>query len=301
MKRSSTFSVLSIACIVTSLGIAGMPSQAANTSLTNVNRHLAVIQHKVALLNNQVATLKKSSTKNMTSVTRSMQSMSTLISSIEAYAYWPARQLVANNLSTVQDALAIVECKKGTDYAYGTAFAATSNVAFPAADYQNGIKTVLLTALHVVNGCDTLTLYPYIAQSLDFPGTVLHKDSGNDIAAIGIPYTIKQKLSPSPDYPSTGSFIMASGFGGEFSVSTMSPRIAVGNVESVETDYLVTDATTRTGFSGGPVVDWNGDWVGITTGLEVDDNGAMTPLARVPHTVCLLMYNCNPADKLLNW
>ena len=301
MKRSSNLITILIACCALSLGASGLPSQASNTNSASLSKSLSAMKGKIAKLDAQVLALKKSQAKASASTSRSLQALTNAMTGIETYAYWPARQLVANVLSTVQDSLAIVECKQGNNYAYGTAFAATSNEPFPASDYQNGVKTVLLTAKHVVAGCDTVTVYPYIAHSLDFTATVLHTDSERDIAAIGIPYAIKTKLSPSTTYPTEGSFLMATGFGGDYAVTTMTPRVAVGNVEAVETDYLVMDATIRSGFSGGPVVDWNGDWLGITTGLEVDDAGAMTPLARVPHTVCLSMYKCKSTDTLMNW
>lgn len=301
MKRSSTLVSTLVLCIGLSLGASGLPSQASNNSMTALTKSMSEMKRKISKLESQLSAVKSAQIKSTTSTSQSLQTLSNLISGIESYAYWPARQLVANILPTVQDSLAIVECKQGTDYAYGTAFAAKSNQPFPDSDYQNGVKTVLFTARHVVAGCDKITVYPYIAHSLDFPGTVLHSDSQRDIAAIGIPYSMKTKLAPAVTYPTEGSFLMATGFGGDYAVTTMTPRVAVGNVESIETDYLVLDATIRSGFSGGPVVDWNGDWLGITTGLEVDDTGAMTPLARVPHTICLSMYKCKSTDTLMNW
>lgn len=133
----------------------------------------------------------------------------------------------------------------------------------------------ILTNSHVVNDMDSINVK--LHDGREFPAKVLGQDKSNDLALIKIeasnlPYL---KLSNSNDLE-VGQWIAAIGnpFGlqGTLSVGVVSAK-GRNNLDIVRNeDFIQTDASINAGNSGGPLVNLNGEIVGINTAIATNSS-----------------------------
>lgn len=133
----------------------------------------------------------------------------------------------------------------------------------------------VLTNSHVVNEMDSIIVQ--LEDGRELPAKVLGQDTSSDLALIKIDATDLPflKLSNSNDLE-VGQWVAAIGnpFGlqGTLSVGVVSAK-GRNNLDIVRNeDFIQTDASINAGNSGGPLVNLNGDIVGINTAIATNSS-----------------------------
>jgi serine protease Do len=137
-------------------------------------------------------------------------------------------------------------------------------------------KGIVLTNNHVVEGADSVTVS--LADGREFQATEIKTDPASDLAVL--------RLKNAKDLPAAslgnsddlaiGDWVIAIGnpFGQE---NTVSAGIISGKGRSLSrvsrTDFLQTDAAINPGNSGGPLVNLEGEVVGINTAIASNSGG----------------------------
>ncbi len=135
----------------------------------------------------------------------------------------------------------------------------------------------ILTNNHVVEGADAITVK--FADKREAKGTVVGRDPKTDLAVVQVKgmHGLAQASFGDSDKVEVGDWVLAVGspFGLE---QTVSHGIisAKGRVigEGPYDDFLQTDAPINPGNSGGPLVDMDGDVIGINTAITTQSGGS---------------------------
>jgi serine protease Do len=151
----------------------------------------------------------------------------------------------------------------------------------------------LLTNNHVVDGADAITVK--LADGREFPGTVVGRDSKTDLAVVRIKDASGLTAAPfgDSDQIEVGDWVLAVGspFGLE---QTVSHGIisAKGRVigDGPYDDFLQTDAPINPGNSGGPLVDLQGDIIGINTAITSQSGGSEGVGFAIPSNMARQIY-----------
>jgi S1-C subfamily serine protease len=137
----------------------------------------------------------------------------------------------------------------------------------------------ILTNSHVVNGADRVTVT--LKDGRKFDGTVKGVDEVTDLAVVkvdakGLPAS---RLGDS-DQTSVGDWAIAMGnpFGLDNTVtlgiiSTLNRSSAQIGMSNKRLDFIQTDAAINPGNSGGPLLNENGEVIGINTAIRADAAG----------------------------
>jgi S1-C subfamily serine protease len=157
----------------------------------------------------------------------------------------------------------------GAGDAQGTAFAL----------FDDGDDTLLVTNRHVLEdlskGATSVDLY----QGDDkYKGTVVARGTGDaDVALIRIARDVPvlKDVSSSSADPEEGDTVLAYG-----SPLGLNDTKTQGIISALRSDFIQFDAQVNPGNSGGPLLDRDGDVIGIVTGeLSETDNGGSTGLS----------------------
>jgi serine protease Do len=137
-------------------------------------------------------------------------------------------------------------------------------------------KGIVITNNHVVEGADSVTVK--LSDGREFKATDIKTDPASDLAVLrleGAKDLPAAKLGNS-DELAIGDWVIAIGnpFGQE---NTVSAGIISGKGRSLSrisrTDFLQTDAAINPGNSGGPLVNLEGEVVGINTAIASNSGG----------------------------
>jgi len=126
----------------------------------------------------------------------------------------------------------------------------------------------ILTNNHVVREATRIDVT--LQNGKRYPAKLMGADPASDLAVLKIDATgLKQAEFASSETARVGQFVMAIGspFGLDYTVTTgvLSAKGRGGIGANEIEDYLQTDASINPGNSGGPLVDLNGDVLGINT------------------------------------
>ncbi len=126
----------------------------------------------------------------------------------------------------------------------------------------------ILTNNHVVREATRIDVT--LRNGKSYPATLIGSDPPSDLAVLKIKTTgLKQAKFASSQNARVGQFVIAVGspFGLDYTVTTgvLSAKGRGGIGANEIEDYLQTDASINPGNSGGPLVDLNGDVLGINT------------------------------------
>jgi S1-C subfamily serine protease len=172
----------------------------------------------------------------------------------------------------------------------GSGFGIVVSINKSAAD--EGYKGSIITNYHVVKNC--LGASVQVTQNgRNLGGKVYNWDSSNDLGYIHTLGTVNT-LKPATSKPERGDFVMSFGnpYGLEGSVSA-------GIVSNIDKDSVITDAAIDEGNSGGPLVNADGDFVGMNTWGWEGAQGNSHALS--PGLLCRKILVC-PVDSLfLKW
>ncbi len=135
---------------------------------------------------------------------------------------------------------------------------------------------LVITNHHVIDGADEIVVK--LANGKEFPATVLGSDQRIDIAVLKITGSAPFPVAPlgNSDEMKVGMFVLA--FGTPFNPNlsqtvTMGIVSALGRsglgIEQVE-NFIQTDAAINRGNSGGPLVNLNGEVVGINVAIATN-------------------------------
>ncbi|MEQ9007467.1 MAG: trypsin-like peptidase domain-containing protein, partial [Ekhidna sp.] len=144
---------------------------------------------------------------------------------------------------------------------------------------ENGL---LVTSYHVISGSESeITLI--LSNGLEFEGKMVRKSKNADVALIQINAPeVTTPLKISQNQPKVGSEIYLIGTPSASDLGqTISKGIISGIRKSQTANYVQTDASINTGNSGGPMIDKNGNVIGVVnsklSGISTEGLGFVTP------------------------
>ena len=140
---------------------------------------------------------------------------------------------------------------------------------------------LIVTSLHVIAGAGSLTVT--LSDGTQLAATVVSRDQQHDVAVLDVTATGLPVLTLATGVPKVGQTVIALGTAlGEFPdtvavgvVSGLGRSIDVGSGSSARSLHglLQTDAALNPGMSGGPLLDVEGQVVGVNTALAGNANG----------------------------
>lgn len=137
------------------------------------------------------------------------------------------------------------------------------------------IKQGILTAEHVVE--DNFEVFVTDHKKIKLPGYVIKKNKEIDLALVAPLYKNEQYINIAEDTPELGDRLFSIGCGaGRFLVAK------VGCVSDFDSPYIITSYPFFPGDSGGPVINEDGELVGIVSAYEfrVDELGVFPTYGR---------------------
>jgi S1-C subfamily serine protease len=172
----------------------------------------------------------------------------------------------------------------------GSGFGIVVSINKSASD--EGYKGSIITNYHVIKNCLGSSV-EVTQKGRNLGGKVYSWDVTNDLGYIHTIGTVNT-LSPAYSKPERGDFVMSFGnpFGLEGSVSA-------GIVSNIDLDSVITDAAIDSGNSGGPLVNADGDFVGINTWGWEGAQGNSHALS--PGVLCRKILVCPENSNLLRW
>jgi S1-C subfamily serine protease len=172
----------------------------------------------------------------------------------------------------------------------GSGFGIVVSINKSASD--EGYKGSIITNYHVIKNCLGSSV-EVTQKGRNLGGKVYSWDVTNDLGYIHTIGTVNT-LSPAYSKPERGDFVLSFGnpFGLEGSVSA-------GIVSNIDLDSVITDAAIDSGNSGGPLVNADGDFVGINTWGWEGAQGNSHALS--PGVLCRKILVCPENSNLLRW
>jgi S1-C subfamily serine protease len=166
------------------------------------------------------------------------------------------------------------------------------DVSLSAAATAKGYVGAILTNYHVVKNC-LATNVGVTQNGRNLGGYTWDWDTVNDLALI-LTIGKVETLQPALTKPVRGDIVVAFGspYGLEGSVS-------LGIVSNLDADTVITDAAIDPGNSGGPLVNENGQYIGVNTWGWDGSQGSSH--AIMPGVACREIFVCDVRDDLLKW
>ncbi len=267
--------VLGVVLLVLALAAAGTGLAVQRSQLAATRADLAAFRHAQAANLTKVHQSLATQAGQLSTLTQQLATAKTQLQSAEARLKTDEQKL---NVTTqklppdltelagkVSPSVVLVTCVAGTAADTGTAFA----LNLPAAA---GYGTTLITAAHVVSPCADATVNPVLtvtSGSQVWHAHIRGLDNGEDVAILDTVARLPV-LKPATDTPVVGEFVMA--VGNPLGVVN---NVTSGNVSQVYDSYVLDTAPVSNGNSGGPVVDKDGNVLGIV-------QGAATPNSAEP-------------------
>lgn len=132
-------------------------------------------------------------------------------------------------------------------------------------------KNIIITNAHVVNGFSTVNVKLYNGKSCT--GKVTKIDTKVDLALIQVDENLTPLKLVSEDNISIGKEVYAIGAPEDIPYTMTKGIISAKNRKVGNHEYIQIDASINSGNSGGPLVDENGEVIGINTMKMVDAEG----------------------------
>lgn len=174
----------------------------------------------------------------------------------------PSQSASTGTISLRQPAARRAPFGKDVDAFRGGVVTVRSN-AGEGSGFAIGDGSYLVTAAHVVSGDARVKLIDTKGKQID--AKVIRTDKGRDLALLKVTGARFEPLHLSSDAVKEGHevFAMGSPLGEKFSLSVT--RGIVGGLRRIDDrDYIQSDVLTLPGSSGGPLVDANGNVVGVS-------------------------------------
>lgn len=147
----------------------------------------------------------------------------------------------------------------------------------------------ILTNLHVVAGAKTLTIITNDGKT--FPAILVRKNENKDLALLKVDnsFNYSFNISNQKNY-NIGEDIFAIGTPNSIQLGqTLSKGIISGERISEEENYIQTDASVNSGNSGGPLINKNGELLGVVNskllGIGVEGIGFAIPVFEIQNAL----------------
>lgn len=149
---------------------------------------------------------------------------------------------------------------------------------------STGSQTVIVTNHHVIEPC----LDPLVPVTINFAGGSIStddliSDEGNDLAVIRTSHSFEGL--PTAEKPRIGYWVMAVG-----NPLGLDRSVNFGTVSNVENTQIILDVAINPGNSGGPLVNADGQVVGVTSSVVTDANNIGIAIAL--KQLCLKLLVC---------
>jgi len=186
------------------------------------------------------------------------------------------------NIEAAKSATILVECE--TDFSQGSAFAADLS-SITGSDLH---RSVIITNHHVVEGCLDDGFVLLSQGDSDVIADIVAYDKTWDIAILDAPgFFTGTALLPGADVE-VGQEVVTSGHPGGIATAITFGRVTLFDSDD---EYLIySDALVGPGSSGGPMLNLNGEVVGIVTYVLRDTRGMS--MATPIDGVCLEIFTC---------
>lgn len=194
--------------------------------------------------------------------------------------------LVKRLISRVEPAVYKIKCNSTTGSGFGI------QVALSKEATDKGYKGSIITNYHVVKGCAGNSV-EVTQNGRNLGGSVWALDDQNDTALI-MTIGAVTTLQAATTKPTRGDFVMS--FGNPFGVEG---SVSVGIVSNIDSDSIITDAAIDPGNSGGPLVNENGQYIGMNTWGWQGAQGSSHALS--PGVACRKILVCSATSTLLTW
>ncbi|MYD45978.1 MAG: PDZ domain-containing protein [Gammaproteobacteria bacterium] len=177
---------------------------------------------------------------------------------------------VAPLVEEVKDAVVNINATRSADF-FGRRWSRRDSQAIGSGviiDAENGY---VVTNEHVIRGAKTVKVT--LADEREFVATMIGADAATDVAVLQIPSEDLHAL-PLADSDETrvGDFVLAIGNPFGLLEHTVTSGIVSGlgrqglGIEAIE-DFIQTDAAINQGNSGGPLINFSGEIIGINTAI----------------------------------
>jgi S1-C subfamily serine protease len=241
--------------LVATLAVAAVVVAAAGGLI--INRQVTRLGRELDAASRELKLLRGDEARTEQRVSTLSGNLDTLRTTVDRNA---AKELdTAKVVAEVKDAVFTIY----TDQAQGTAFG-----VFPTGDGGTWLATNSHVVKEVAGSNGTVRL---VQGTRSWPGEVAYWDDKRDVALIRV-----QDALPTLDIgsqPQVGDQVLAYG-----SPSGLPDTATKGIVSAVRGDYIQTDAQLNHGNSGGPLLNADGEVVGITT-LDLEGGGSGLGLA----------------------
>jgi putative serine protease PepD len=292
---NSRFSFLAgfvAAAVFCTIAVTGAPAQSANTvtikQFNALKSQLEDLQSQVDDMQtslNDTASTADEADSAVSRLNGALSDANTRITDLQSSAIGTsalAKKVLANSEKYVYQ----VECANGLGSAFGISI--EPSVEAKAQGYSNAV----ITNYHVVSSC--LGQSVRVSQNgRTLGGKVWSWDSVNDLALV-MTIGAVNALRAATTQPSRGDFALAMGspYGLEGSVSA-------GIISNLNGDFVVTDAAIDPGNSGGPLLNANGELIGINTWKYTGSQGNGNAIK--PGVICRNILVCSATDSYLAW
>lgn len=193
---------------------------------------------------------------------------------------------VKNLISKVEPSIYKVTCGNVSGTAFGI------DVTLSQAAKDKGYTGAVVTNYHVAQSCAAANI-GVTQNGRNLGGFVWASDSANDLALI---FTVGSvtTLSPAQTQPTQGDFVVA--FGNPFGVEG---SVSAGIVSNLDGDTVITDAAVDPGNSGGPLINEDGQFIGMNTWGWKGAQGSSHALK--PGLFCRYILVCPVSSDFLTW
>jgi serine protease Do len=201
-----------------------------------------------------------------------------------AYDGYVQPRSIAKLVEITQDSTVTVFCDYADEkYTLGSAFAVDM-------EHSQGDKyvTTLLTNHHVIERCleSNTSISVMAIGGKEIKAVIDRVDEENDLAVLATTLEL-EKILFSNYMPYPGYWIAAVG-----SADGYEGSVAFGNVLNIETNQILITAPLSSGNSGGPLIDNEGNVVGINTKTPIGDDYQYN-LSMSLDALCIKLLECD--------